>query len=65
MDLNSTYYGEVTYQMKYKKLLSPKFDWLFISFEKLENKSFEFGFKTELVLEGENDDYLARLTLGN
>jgi SAM-dependent methyltransferase len=63
MDLNTSYFGEVVYQMKYKDLTTNKFDWLFVDFKTLQSKSSEQGFKTELVLEGENDDYLARLTL--
>ena len=49
--------------MKYKKLVSPSFDWLFLSFDKLQSKAIEFGFKAELVMVGQSDDYLARLTL--
>ena len=63
MDLNSSYYGEVIYQMQYKNLITNQFDWLFIDFETLKAKALELGFKIELVLEGDNDDYLARLTL--
>ncbi|MDB4533298.1 class I SAM-dependent methyltransferase [Vicingaceae bacterium] len=63
MDLNTSYFGEVIYQMKYKDFTTNKFDWLFLDFNTLQSKSSEQGFKTELVLEGENDDYLARLTL--
>ncbi|MGB0886793.1 MAG: class I SAM-dependent methyltransferase [Vicingaceae bacterium] len=63
MDLNSSYYGEVTYQMQYKALITDKFDWLFIDFKTLQTKATALGFITELVLEGESDDYLAKLTL--
>ncbi len=63
MDLNSVYFGEVIYQMKYKNLITDKFDWLFIDFDMLKTKAHELGFRTELILEGESDDYLARLTL--
>lgn len=63
MDLNSSYYGEVSYQMKYKDLLTDKFDWLFVDFETLKIKAAAVGFKTSLVLQGSNEDYLARLLL--
>ncbi len=63
VDLNASYYGEVTYQMQYKELLTDKFDWLFIGYEMLKIKAEELGFKAELVLEGESDDYLARLSI--
>jgi hypothetical protein len=63
MDLNSSYYGEVIYQMKYKDLITEKFNWLFIDYKTLKSKAFEFGFTTELILEGETNDFLARLSL--
>ncbi len=63
MDLNSSYFGEVTYQMKYKELITNKFDWLFVDIKTLRAKALELGLKVELVLDGESDDYLARLTL--
>jgi hypothetical protein len=63
LNLNTSYYGEVVYQMNYKDVTSSKFDWLFIDFNRLKNKASELGFKVEFVLEGENDAYLAKLTL--
>jgi sRNA-binding regulator protein Hfq len=65
MDLNSSYYGEVVYQMKYKDSITDKFDWLFVDFNTLMTKTLVLGFKTELVLEGDNDDYLVKLTLSS
>lgn len=65
MDLNSSYYGEVVYQMKYKDSITDKFDWLFVDFNTLRTKTLELGFKTELVLEGDSDDYLVKLTLSS
>lgn len=65
MDLNSSYYGEVVYQMKYKDSITDKFDWLFVDFNTLMTKTLELGFKTELVLEGDSDDYLVKLTLSS
>src|SRR5690606_32243831 len=35
MDLNSSYYGEVIYQMEYKSNCTPKFNWLFVDYQKL------------------------------
>lgn len=63
MDLNSSYYGDVVYQMQYKESRTSKFDWLFVDFEKLQTIASKNGLQTELVLEGESNDYLARLTL--
>jgi SAM-dependent methyltransferase len=63
IDLNSSYYGEVVYQMQYKNSASSKFDWLFVDFNKLKTKASEIGLQTTLVLAGENHAYLARLVL--
>ena len=63
VDLNASYYGEVTYQMQYKNLITDKFDWLFVDFKTLKDKATENGFNIELVFEDENDAYLARLFL--
>lgn len=63
LDLNAAYYGEVKYQMEYKNIKSDEFDWLFIDFGKLSDVAKLFGFKCELIQDGEHHDYLARLTL--
>lgn len=63
IDLNSTYHGEVQYQMVYKDCKSDEFDWLFIDFNRLKLISENLGFKCELVEEGEHFDYLARIAL--
>ncbi len=63
VDLNSSYYGEVTYQMQYKNLITEKFDWLFVDFLTLKNVATNLGFRVELVVEDENNQYLARLCL--
>lgn len=62
MNLNSTYYGEVTYQMEYKNHLTKPFNWLFVDYEKLSQVAYLCDLKCELVCEGEHYDYLARLT---
>ena len=49
--------------MQYKNLLTNKFDWLFVDFTTLENVASELGFSIELIYEGENEHYLARLSL--
>ena len=63
VDLNSAYYGEVTYQMQYKELTTDKFDWLFVDFKRLKEAAIEVGFNTELIFEDENNQYLARLSI--
>jgi len=56
------YYGEVRYVMSYKDIISDAFNWLFIDFETLRIKAYEFGFKCEKIVEGKHYNYLARLT---
>ncbi|MBL4594861.1 MAG: class I SAM-dependent methyltransferase [Flavobacteriales bacterium] len=63
VDLNSSYYGEVTYQMQYKEMTTDKFDWLFVDFKTLSAKAKEVGFTAELVFEDENQQYLAQLSI--
>jgi len=62
IDLGREYYGEMTFEMHYKKLKSDKFDWLYIDFIKLKEISETVGLKCELIKEGEHFDYLARLS---
>lgn len=63
MNLNSNYYGEVTYQMEYKDYLTEPFNWLFVDFQKLKEVATGCGLKCELIQKGEHYDYLARLTV--
>lgn len=57
------YYGELEFTMKYKGEESEPFPWLYldpIRFEELATKN---GFNFETIYEGENFDYLAKLTV--
>ncbi len=63
VDLNNTYYGEVTYQMQYKDIKTDFFKWLFLDYDRLEAVAKEHGFMCEKIIDGENYDYLARLIL--
>ncbi|WP_298319995.1 bifunctional 2-polyprenyl-6-hydroxyphenol methylase/3-demethylubiquinol 3-O-methyltransferase UbiG [uncultured Aquimarina sp.] len=64
VDASAGYYGEMQYQLKYKKLQSDWFDWLYIDYNTLQNAANANGFVCELVLQGENDDYVAKLIYG-
>ncbi len=55
------YYGEVDYRMQYKGIRGERFDCLYLDFETLQNSARIFGFKCELVQEGDHYDYLARI----
>jgi SAM-dependent methyltransferase len=56
------YYGEVSFTVAYKGETEIPFDWLYIDYNTLQNAAHANGLNCELVIEGENFDYLARLT---
>lgn len=59
---DAPYYGELMYQMQYKRVRGEVFPWLYVDFETLRQCAAEHGYGAELLAEGENYDYLARLT---
>jgi precorrin-6B methylase 2 len=59
---NDQYYGEMTYTVTYKNDISDTFPWLFVDFTTLAEIAAESGLEAELVFEGADDEYLARLT---
>lgn len=59
---NPNYYGEMSYEVKYKKSVS-RFQWLFVDFETLKKIASKTGFDCVLFEKGEHHDYLARLTV--
>jgi len=63
--LEDRYYGEVTYNMRYKTSKSTPFNWLFIDDTLLAQKALENGFTFEKIADGDHYDYLARLTNDN
>ena len=63
IDLSKGYYGEVTYQMEYKKQLGEAFKWLFIDQGNLAEIASNHGFKTHIIFEDETHHYLAQLVL--
>nr|WP_317631463.1 class I SAM-dependent methyltransferase [uncultured Flavobacterium sp.] len=56
------YYGEVSFTVAYKGENEIPFDWLYIDYNTLQNAAHAKGLNCELILEGENFDYLAKLT---
>lgn len=62
VDLNTTYYGNFKFQMKYGEHESDWFEWLYVDFEKLKEIAHKVGFKAKILHE-EEDQYLAELTL--
>jgi hypothetical protein len=62
MDLNSEYYGNFRFQMHYKKISGPWFDWLYVDYDNLHQVATKVGFKSVKIMEQENH-FLAQLTL--
>jgi len=62
IDLASTsYYGEMEYELSYKNLTSA-FKWLFVDYKTLHSVCNSCGLKSNLVMEGEHHNYLAKIT---
>ena len=59
---NLDYYGEVQFQMEYKKEKSNYFNWLYLDYNTLQRAALYNDLSCELVSEGEHYDYLARLS---
>lgn len=63
VDTSAAYYGEMQYRMQYQNLATEWFDWLYIDYNTLQTAAIYNGFVCELITEGENQSYLARLTM--
>lgn len=63
INLDDNYYGELEYQMQYKRVKGDPFPWLYIDFATLQGYAEDNGLKAELIVEGEHYDYLAKLTI--
>lgn len=55
------YYGEVQFQMHYKKHSTPIFPWLYVDFNTLKRASLACGLQCDLIAEGSHYDYLASI----
>ncbi|MDA9985096.1 SAM-dependent methyltransferase, partial [Flavobacteriaceae bacterium] len=55
------YYGEVDYGISYKGR-TEEFPWLYLDYENLNELAQLAGFDCKKIMDGENEDYLARLT---
>ena len=56
------YYGELTFTVSYKNEAEDEFPWLYLDYNTLQNAAFANGLQSELILEGEHYDYLAKLS---
>jgi len=61
IDLHEGYHGEIVYEIEYNGLKGVPFQWLFIDYLTLEEIASEEGYELELLSEGEQFSYLARL----
>lgn len=61
VDLNTTYYGNFNFQMKYKEHQTEWFEWLYVDFDKLKEAAKNVGLLATKIHE-EEDQYLAELT---
>ncbi|UII29793.1 class I SAM-dependent methyltransferase [Fulvivirga ulvae] len=58
---SNTYFGEVLYQYEYKGLKGEWFPWLYLDQTTLIRVAGEAGFDTQIVYQGDEDEYLAVL----
>lgn len=56
------YYGELTFKVFYKGEQENAFPWLYLDYNTLQNACIASGLQCELITEGSNFDYLARIT---
>ncbi len=61
IDLNTEYYGNFRFQMKYNQEVGPWFDWLYVDFDKLFQAAKKSGLKAIKVYEND-DNFLAEIT---
>lgn len=62
MDLNTTYYGNFRFQMKYNEHISDWFDWLYVDYGRLEEAALRTGWSIQKLYEDDNQ-YLAELQI--
>ena len=60
-----SYYGELTFTMRYKNETTEAFPWLYLDKALFQELAQAAGFTFEIVAEGDNYDYLARLSVVN
>ena len=56
------YYGEIEFNLSYKNQNEIPFNWLYVDFETLKNVASFIDLSCEKLTDGENFDYLARLS---
>lgn len=61
IDINGPYYGEMEYTLSYKSFQGKPFPWLYVDFQLMSDKAKASGFASEMLYQGEDFNYLARL----
>lgn len=61
IDLNANYYGEITYQMRYKDIVGESFPWLFIDSDLIQVIAHKHQFEPSILATGDHYDYLGIL----
>ena len=59
----NNYYGEITFTISYKNQTEVPFPWLYLEFDILKKLATKVGLQSEIIINGDNYDYLARLTI--
>lgn len=60
---SNQYYGEITFSIKYKKRKEIPFPWLYLDYKTMQNAVNSIGLECEKIVDGENFDYLAKISL--
>ncbi len=60
--LGNKYYGELIFKLKYKNQIEEPFNWLYLDFETLKKICLNNDLVCELILKGDNFDYLVKIT---
>jgi SAM-dependent methyltransferase len=61
IDINGAYYGEMEYTLRYKSHQGQPFPWLYVDFQLMSDQAAAAGFESEMLYQGEDFNYLARL----
>jgi len=60
--MHADYYGELVFNLSYKGEQEDAFDWLYLDFNTLQNACIANDLNCELIFEGDNYEYLAKIT---
>ncbi|QYJ68540.1 class I SAM-dependent methyltransferase [Flavobacterium litorale] len=60
---DTTYYGEVVFNVSYKGENETPFNWMYIDYNTLQNAAHANGLDCDLILKGKHYDYLAKLSV--